>query len=54
MLLITEVNDNINLITEGSEKDKQYHIEGVFMEAEKKNRNGRRYPKDILEKEVAR
>jgi len=54
MLLITEVNDNINLITEGSEKDKQYHIEGVFMEAEKKNRNGRRYPKAILEKEVAR
>lgn len=54
MLLITEVNDNINLITEGSEKDKQYHIEGVFMEAEKKNRNGRRYPKDILEKEVSR
>jgi len=54
MLLITEVNDNINLITEGSEKDKQYHIEGVFMEAEKKNRNGRIYPKAILEKEVAR
>lgn len=54
MLLITEVNDNINLITEGSEKDKQYHIEGVFMEAEKKNRNGRIYPKGILEKEVAR
>lgn len=54
MLLITEVNDNINLITEGAEKDKQYHIEGVFMEADKKNRNGRIYPQQILAREVAR
>lgn len=54
MLLITEVNDNINLVTEESNGSKQYHIEGVFMEADKKNRNGRIYPKEILVKEVAR
>ena len=47
MLLITEVNDNVNLITEGTDGSKEYHIEGIFMEADKKNRNGRVYPQKI-------
>jgi len=54
MLLITEVNDNVNLITEGTEGSKEYHIEGIFMEAGKKNRNGRVYPQKVLFKEVKR
>lgn len=54
MLLITEVNDNVELVTEDKNGTKEYHIEGVFMQAEKKNRNGRMYPKDILFKEVTR
>jgi hypothetical protein len=54
MLLITEINDNIKMITEGTEGSKEYHIEGVFMEADKKNRNGRVYPKKILFNEVKR
>lgn len=54
MLLITEVNDNVNLITEGTDGSKQYHIEGIFMEAGKKNRNGRVYPQKVLFKEVKR
>lgn len=54
MLLITEVNDNVELITEGADASKTYHIEGIFMEADKDNRNGRRYPKKILFNEVTR
>lgn len=34
--------------------NKKYYVKGVFMQAEIKNRNGRVYPKTILEKEVAR
>jgi len=54
MLLITERNDSVNLITEDSDGIKNYFIEGIFMEADKKNRNGRVYPKKILEREVER
>ena len=54
MLLITEVNDNINLVTEEVNGEKQYHIDGIFMQAEQKNRNGRVYPKKTLINEVSR
>ena len=54
MLLITEVNDNVNLVTEEVNGEKQYHIDGIFMQAEQKNRNGRVYPKRTLMKEVQR
>jgi len=54
MLLITENNDSVNLITEDKDGTKNYFIEGIFMEADKKNRNGRVYPKKILEREVER
>ena len=44
-----------SIITESKEDGKRvYHIEGVFMQAETKNRNGRVYPLSILEKEVLR
>ena len=43
------------VIVEQNEKgEKDYFIEGVFMQSEIKNRNGRVYPKDIMKKEVAR
>ena len=54
MLLITEVNDNVNLVTEEVNGEKQYHIDGIFMQAEQKNRNGRVYPQKTLMKEVQR
>ena len=54
MLLITEVNDNVNLVTEEVNGEKQYHIDGIFMQAEQKKRNGRVYPKRTLMKEVQR
>ena len=54
MRLISEYHDsNLQVITE-SKKDggKAYVIEGVFMQADKKNRNGRIYGKAILENAV--
>ena len=55
MLLITEQTQDIQLVCEknGAGK-KSYFIEGIFMQAEKKNRNGRMYPKETLVKEVNR
>jgi len=55
MKLITEYTDNntINCIVEKKENgEKKYVIEGVFAQADKKNRNGRVYPKAILEPAV--
>lgn len=56
MYLITETNhDAVRLLTESNDKgEKQYFIEGIFMQSEVKNRNGRVYPEIILNKEVQR
>lgn len=56
MKLITEVRDqNIEYITEASKDGKKSHyIEGVFMQGNITNRNGRMYPMATLEKEVNR
>ena len=56
MKLITEMTEDIKLLAEINEKtgEKDYYIEGVFMQAEKKNRNGRVYPKSVLMNEVKR
>ena len=50
MKLISEYNDYAisPVIIEQNEKgEKEYYIEGVFMQSEIKNRNGRVYPKNI-------
>lgn len=49
MKLITEHLEKLDYITE-AKKDggKDVYIEGVFMQAEKQNRNNRIYPKDVL------
>jgi len=54
--LICEVNEDINYITEAKDESgkKSYFIEGVFMQGDIKNRNGRVYPSQTLAKEVAR
>jgi hypothetical protein len=56
MKLIREVYDNDCVaITEATEDGKKdYFIEGVFMQGDVKNRNGRIYPCAILEKEMTR
>ena len=55
MKLITEFteNDSLNCLIEKKENgEKNYVIEGVFAQADKKNRNGRIYPKPIMERAV--
>lgn len=54
MKLIAEYNEqNIECIVEAKEDGTKNHfIEGVFMQSEAKNRNGRIYPKPIMEKAV--
>ena len=55
MKLITEFNDSHDLkcIVEAKENgEKNYVIEGVFAQADSKNRNGRIYPKAIMERAV--
>ena len=55
MKLICEVNEDIRYISEAKEDGKkQYFIEGIFMQGDIKNRNGRVYPANVLEKEVKR
>lgn len=53
MKLITEyVENDLNYLTEEKNGKKQYVIEGVFMQADQKNRNGRIYPRDVMEAAV--
>ncbi len=56
MKLIREVYENAKIeILEGKEgKQKSYFIEGVFLQSEVQNRNGRIYPKQVLDREVHR
>ena len=55
MKLITEIIEDTHYITERTEDGKKNHyITGRFIVAEEKNKNGRTYPKHVLEKEVAR
>ena len=56
MRLITEVfNEDCEVLTEATEGGKKnYFIEGIFMQGDLKNRNGRIYPSQVLEKEMNR
>ena len=54
MKLITEQIENVKVITEGKGADKKLYIEGVFLQSEIVNRNGRKYPFETLNREVER
>ena len=54
MKLITEEISSVKFITEGKGGKKKMYIEGVFLQGEVKNRNGRMYPVTTLAKEVGR
>ena len=56
MRLIKEVTEEIKYISELNEETgkKSHFIEGVFLQSNLKNRNGRMYPKEVMQKEVAR
>ena len=53
--LFSEAIEEVQYITEAKEGGgKNYKIKGIFLQADIKNRNGRVYPMEILEKEVTR
>jgi hypothetical protein len=54
MKLITEQNDTIITETVSTPTGKDYYVQGIFLQANIENRNGRIYPLEILVKEVAR
>ena len=54
MKLISEEVQNAEYLVEEKNGKKNYKIRGVFLQSEIKNRNGRVYEKEILEKEVRR
>jgi hypothetical protein len=55
MKLIREVTESTNLIVENKlGKGKEYFIEGIFLQSELVNRNGRLYTESVMDKEVGR
>ena len=55
MKLITEGNfENVQVLEEEANGKKHLYIEGVFLQGDIKNRNGRVYPFGVLEREVGR
>jgi hypothetical protein len=52
--LIVEEIEKVDCILEDYKGNKSYFLKGVYMQCEQKNKNGRVYPKPILEREVAR
>lgn len=56
MRLIKEFNESISYLTEESKDPKKPNvfIEGVFLQSDLKNKNGRVYPKEIMQREVNR
>ena len=54
MKLIKEINETVNYLTEGADGKKELYIEGPFLVAEKKNKNGRLYEYNTMKKEVHR
>ena len=54
MKLIREQVEDVHYLIEEIGGKKNYFIEGVFCQAEQKNRNGRVYPYPILDREVSR
>ena len=56
MKLISEVTEDMNVLTELDEatNKKNFFIEGIFMQGNLKNRNGRIYPSEVLESEMNR
>jgi hypothetical protein len=54
MKLITEEISNVKIITEGKGASKKLYIDGVFLQGDIKNRNGRMYPMETLSREVKR
>ena len=52
MKLISEQIEEVTFLSEEKEGQKHYFIEGIFLQGEIKNRNGRMYPMKVLDREV--
>ena len=55
MKLITELFEDVEYLSEAKESgEKEHYIHGIFLQSNIKNRNGRIYPEEVMDKEVAR
>ena len=54
MKLITETTEDIKYLKEEKDGKTNLFIEGVFLQSDLKNRNGRVYPREIMQREVNR
>ena len=54
MKLIREEIESVDFLVEDRNGKKSMYIEGVFLQGDIKNRNGRMYPMETLRKEVQR
>lgn len=55
MKLISELTEELKILEEAKEDGKKsLYVEGVFLQANIKNRNGRLYPTEVLQKEIKR
>ena len=54
MKLIREEIEDVKILTESRNGRKSLYIEGIFLQGNIKNRNGRMYPMETLQKEVGR
>ena len=54
MKLIREEIEDVKILTESRNGKKSLYIEGIFLQGNIKNRNGRMYPMETLQKEVGR
>ena len=53
-LIREEINDCQYIVEDKGDGSKKHYIRGIFMQANIKNRNGRVYPMEVLDKEVGR
>lgn len=52
MKLFTDLNEEVQILKEDHGGEPSYYLQGIFIQGNKKNRNGRMYPTAILEEEV--
>ncbi len=53
MRLIAEEIESVEFLSEEKDGKRNYYIEGVFLQSEIENKNGRKYPFKTLQREVA-
>lgn len=54
MKILSELNEDVQIITEGADKEKKYYLEGIVIMGDHVNKNKRLYPMETLRPEVSR